>query len=272
MMTLPSTGRLGLAAYRQLTLPEHYVPPSHVELTQTVCDAALAAGVTVVGRASCQNNLGGVTAAIAVAESQIVVAIAHTTQGWSATVDVFYCGQFDPLVTMEHLAERLGATSWTAPRCRGGLICRSTPGSIERPLKLAAVDLYGCKPHQLDSIEVVGEMMLRATERANLKVADSVLYHFSPQGVTGLVIGPAVTLTAHTWPEYGVACIDLESRNPSIYRQALASLQDDLGIGPNRTLVQQQLSPLGLVERGTQLHLMADVATDVNLAATDTAG
>ena len=51
--------------------------------------------------------------------------------------------------------------------------------------------------------------MNQAAELAGATIVSSNFHHFSPHGVSGVVIIAESHLTIHTWPEYGYAAVDL---------------------------------------------------------------
>lgn len=88
-------------------------------------------------------------------------------------------------------------------------------------------ELYGCNPKVLDSVVLVEDAMVTAARKANATVINATFHHFSPYGVSGVVVIQESHLAVHTWPEYGYASIDFytcgDSVDPSI---ALAHLSD----------------------------------------------
>jgi S-adenosylmethionine decarboxylase proenzyme len=71
------------------------------------------------------------------------------------------------------------------------------------------VDLYECDVAALNSVEVIREYMLEAARRCGATVVTSCFHHFSPHGVSGVVVIAESHLAIHTWPEHGYAAVDL---------------------------------------------------------------
>ena len=71
------------------------------------------------------------------------------------------------------------------------------------------VDLFGCDPVLLSDEALVQRVMEDAARAARATIVRSVFHRFSPQGVSGVVVISESHLTIHTWPERGVASIDI---------------------------------------------------------------
>lgn len=80
------------------------------------------------------------------------------------------------------------------------------------------IELYEAPPPLLDQVNKVEEIMTGAARHIGAKIVHAVFHHFSPFGVSGVVVIEESHLAIHTWPEYGYAAIDLftcgESVNP----------------------------------------------------------
>lgn len=71
------------------------------------------------------------------------------------------------------------------------------------------VELYGCDPHILNSIEAIESEMKNAAIKSGATIVDTSFHMFSPYGVSGVVVIAESHLAVHTWPEYGYAAVDL---------------------------------------------------------------
>lgn len=71
------------------------------------------------------------------------------------------------------------------------------------------VELYGCSNELLNDVSFIEKAMVEAAETAGATVINSTFHHFSPYGVSGVVVIQESHLAIHTWPEYGYAAIDL---------------------------------------------------------------
>ncbi|AFM03665.1 S-adenosylmethionine decarboxylase proenzyme [Bernardetia litoralis DSM 6794] len=80
------------------------------------------------------------------------------------------------------------------------------------------VELYDCKPSLLDDVTYVQNAMQNAAQQAGATIINLTFHHFSPYGVSGVVVIQESHLAIHTWPEWGFASIDLftcgESTDP----------------------------------------------------------
>ncbi len=71
------------------------------------------------------------------------------------------------------------------------------------------VELYGSPPSVLDDVIRIEACMVRAAHAANATVINTAFHHFSPYGVSGVVVIHESHLSIHTWPEHGFAAVDL---------------------------------------------------------------
>ncbi|MBF9150263.1 adenosylmethionine decarboxylase [Novosphingobium jiangmenense] len=69
-------------------------------------------------------------------------------------------------------------------------------------------DLSGCQ--KLDDLSYIEEVLHAAAETAGATVVGVHLHHFGPgMGVTGVAVLAESHISIHTWPETGVAAVDL---------------------------------------------------------------
>lgn len=71
------------------------------------------------------------------------------------------------------------------------------------------VELHGCDPEALKSIDLIREAMVSAAREANATIVGVSFHEFSPFGVSGVVVIAESHLTIHTWPEYRYAAVDI---------------------------------------------------------------
>jgi spermidine synthase len=71
------------------------------------------------------------------------------------------------------------------------------------------VEFMNCDPHIMNDVAGIERDMVAAAEKANATVINSTFHHFSPWGVSGVVVIQESHLAIHTWPEYGYAAVDL---------------------------------------------------------------
>ncbi|RLF29149.1 MAG: spermidine synthase [Thermoplasmata archaeon] len=82
------------------------------------------------------------------------------------------------------------------------------------------VEFYDCSPSILNDVTHIEKSMVEAAKKAGATVINSTFHHFSPYGVSGVVVIEESHLSIHTWPEYRYASVDVftcgESINPWI--------------------------------------------------------
>lgn len=78
------------------------------------------------------------------------------------------------------------------------------------------LELYDCNRALLNQIDKIKKILISAVKTANATVIDVSFHHFSPYGISGVVLIAESHLTIHTWPEHGYAAIDLFTCNDNI--------------------------------------------------------
>jgi spermidine synthase len=71
------------------------------------------------------------------------------------------------------------------------------------------VEFMNCDPHVMNDVAAIERDMVGAAQKAGATVINSTFHHFSPYGVSGVVVIQESHLAIHTWPEYGYAAVDL---------------------------------------------------------------
>ena len=71
------------------------------------------------------------------------------------------------------------------------------------------VEFTGCSPEILNDVSLIEGLMNKAAEKADATIINSTFHHFSPIGVSGVVVIQESHLAIHSWPEYGYAAVDL---------------------------------------------------------------
>jgi spermidine synthase len=71
------------------------------------------------------------------------------------------------------------------------------------------VEYYGCDHDILNDVSVIEDSMVNAAKTAEATVINSTFHHFSPFGVSGVVVIQESHLAIHTWPEFGYAAVDI---------------------------------------------------------------
>jgi len=96
------------------------------------------------------------------------------------------------------------------------------------------VEFYGCDPDIMNDVSHIEQSMLKAATDANATVINSTFHHFSPFGVSGVIVIQESHLAIHTWPEYGFASMDIftcgETVNPwECYQYLLKAFKAEHG-------------------------------------------
>jgi len=71
------------------------------------------------------------------------------------------------------------------------------------------VEFYGCNSEILNDVITIEKSMVNAAKEAQATVINSTFHHFSPYGVSGVVVIQESHLAIHTWPEYKYAAVDV---------------------------------------------------------------
>lgn len=71
------------------------------------------------------------------------------------------------------------------------------------------IELHGCEPSLLRDVAAVRSLMLEAVRQSGGTYVTDVFHHFSPLGVSGVVVIAESHATIHTWPEHGCAALDV---------------------------------------------------------------
>lgn len=71
------------------------------------------------------------------------------------------------------------------------------------------VEFMNCEPKLMNDVAGIERDMVAAARAAGATVINSTFHHFSPYGVSGVVVIEESHLAIHTWPEYGYAAVDL---------------------------------------------------------------
>jgi len=70
-------------------------------------------------------------------------------------------------------------------------------------------DLYGVEADLIDRVEDIRALLEGAVKHAKLTKISSHYYQFRPHGATGVVLIAESHISIHTWPELGIATIDV---------------------------------------------------------------
>jgi len=71
------------------------------------------------------------------------------------------------------------------------------------------IEYYDCDAQLLADPVQIEVYMQRAAELMQATIVTSTFHHFSPLGVSGVVVIQESHLTIHTWPEHSYAAVDI---------------------------------------------------------------
>jgi S-adenosylmethionine decarboxylase len=92
------------------------------------------------------------------------------------------------------------------------------------------VELHDCDREALNNLDLIRDVMVKAAIDCGAVVLGSSFHHFSPQGVSGVVVIAESHLSIHTWPEFGYAAVDVFTCGTSVNPEKAAEvLIDRLG-------------------------------------------
>ncbi|MGC1309333.1 MAG: polyamine aminopropyltransferase [Phormidesmis sp.] len=96
------------------------------------------------------------------------------------------------------------------------------------------VEFHGCSAEILNDVPRIEQGMLAAATQSGATIINSVFHHFSPFGVSGVIVIQESHLAIHTWPEYRYAAVDLftcgDTVNPWVsYASLKAAFQAEHG-------------------------------------------
>lgn len=125
------------------------------------------------------------------------------------------------------------------------------------------VEFHGCSAEILNDVPRIEHDMLEAATRSGATIINSVFHHFSPFGVSGVIVIQESHLAIHTWPEYRYAAVDLftcgDSVNPWVSYESLKTAFE----AEHGSAIELNRGQLELLEK-TDIDLgdMRDVATN----------
>jgi spermidine synthase len=96
------------------------------------------------------------------------------------------------------------------------------------------VEYFNCDPEILNDVAIIENAMIESAKKAEATIINSTFHHFSPFGVSGVVVIQESHLAIHTWPEYGFASVDIftcgDTVDPWIsYKELKISLKAEYG-------------------------------------------
>jgi len=71
------------------------------------------------------------------------------------------------------------------------------------------VEMYGCCPVTINDVDRVETCLKHAVKLSGAHIVQSVIHHFNPHGVSGVIVIEESHFSVHTWPEYGYCALDI---------------------------------------------------------------
>ena len=98
-------------------------------------------------------------------------------------------------------------------------------------------ELFDCVLEKINDVSYVEKSMLDAADKAGATVINSTFHHFSPYGVSGVIVIQESHISIHCWPEYGYVSLDIytcgDTVNPWV---AYEFLKDSFGASHGSTM------------------------------------
>ena len=121
------------------------------------------------------------------------------------------------------------------------------------------VEYYNCSSELLNDVVHIEKSMEGAAEDSGATIINSTFHHFSPYGVSGVVVIQESHLAIHTWPEYGYASVDIftcgDTVNPWVAYQIL---KEKFGAGHGSAMELLRGEKALLKERDFDIKTMRD--------------
>lgn len=85
-------------------------------------------------------------------------------------------------------------------------------------------EMTGCPPEVLNDLAALESSFRECAVKGGATLVSSHFHHFSPQGVSGVVVIAESHITVHTWPEHGYAAVDVFTCGHPEVAEAIISL------------------------------------------------
>lgn len=103
------------------------------------------------------------------------------------------------------------------------------------------IEFFGCLPGPLAEPVSMENIMEMAAKAMGATIVQRNFHHFSPLGVSGVIIIKESHLTIHTWPEFGYAAVDIFT---------CGNMDTEAGIQYLAAALQAESREVRLLERG----------------------
>lgn len=108
-------------------------------------------------------------------------------------------------------------------------------------------EYHGCDPLVIGDKEAVRQLMLECARLMNATIVTDVFHSFNPHGVSGVVVIAESHAAIHTWPERGIASVDIFSCGANIKPSAaLDFLKQGFRAGRKSVMVIRRGLPEGV--------------------------
>jgi len=78
------------------------------------------------------------------------------------------------------------------------------------------LELYDCPVDIINSSQQIEDILVGVVDTVNATLISKSFHHFSPYGVSGVVVIAESHITIHTWPEHRYAAIDVFTCDDSV--------------------------------------------------------
>jgi spermidine synthase len=131
------------------------------------------------------------------------------------------------------------------------------------------VEYYQCSEKVLNDPSFVEEAMTSAAKLAGATIINSTTHHFSPWGVSCVVVIQESHLSIHTWPEFKFASVDLYtcggSVDPWIGFKSLSKAFETT----NYSVIEMKRGLRHMLPEATHLFEVEDIEKEYNKPAPD---
>ena len=111
-------------------------------------------------------------------------------------------------------------------------------------------EYHGCDPQVIGDKEAVRLLMLEGARLMNATIVTDVFHNFNPHGVSGVVVISESHAAVHTWPERGIASVDIFSCGSNINPSAaLDFLKRGFGAGRKSVMEISRGLPEGVAAK-----------------------
>lgn len=99
------------------------------------------------------------------------------------------------------------------------------------------IELFHCDRAILNDQKTLENCLLEAVRLSGATTIQPFFHHFSPHGISGIILIAESHFAVHTWPEYGYCALDIFTCGDQIKAQeALVFLRGKLGAGTVSTM------------------------------------